>query len=177
MLGCCFVSFHFLWAILCLQAVIAIYIVGVNYQSRWVDTIRHALQWVSDRKSAESEENRTDDAQAAAWFTLARLWVASWAAGVNYVIQTSSWDLVRLHESVVRSTEKIKVQRLQPSIPSVSQGGGCGITLFRNCANHPHKTFPKRTLLSWQLHPFWKGFVRLTVAIPKQSNSTAAALA
>ena len=114
MLGCCFVSFHFLWAIICLQAVIAIYIVGVNYQSRWVDTIRHALQWVSDRKSAESEENRTDDAQAAAWFTLARLWVASWAAGVNYVIQTSSWDLVRLHESVVRSTEKIKVQRLQP---------------------------------------------------------------
>ena len=46
------------------------------------------------------------------------------------------------------TTEKIKVQRLQPSMPSVSQGSGCGITLFWNCANHPHKTFPKRTLLS-----------------------------
>ena len=27
-------------------------------------------------------------------------------------------------------------------------------------------------MLSWQLHPLWKGFVRLTGAIPKQSNST-----
>ena len=50
--------------------------------------------------------------------------------------------------SLVLSTEKIKVQRLLPSIPSVRQGGGCGITLFGNCANRPHKTFPKRTLLS-----------------------------
>ena len=77
----------------------------------------------------------------------------------------------------VTATEKIQVQRLLPSIPFVSQGGGCGIILFQNCANQPHKTFPKRMLLSWQLHPFWKGFVRLTGAIPKQSNSTAAALA
>ena len=49
---------------------------------------------------------------------------------------------------VVSTTEKIKVQRLQPSIPSVSQGSSCGITLFCNYANQPHKTFLKRTLLS-----------------------------
>ena len=61
------------------------------------------------------------------------------------------------------TTEKIKVQRLQPSILSVSQGGGCGITLFRNCASQPHKTIPKRMELSLsrQQLSFRKGFVRL----------------
>ena len=49
---------------------------------------------------------------------------------------------------------------------------GGGLLCFGICTNQPHKTFPKKTLLSWQLHPFWKGFVRLTGAIPKQSNST-----
>ena len=48
-----------------------------------------------------------------------------------------------------------------------------GFFCFGICANQHHKTFRKRTLLSWQLHPFWKGFVRLTGAILKQSNSTA----
>ena len=48
-----------------------------------------------------------------------------------------------------------------------------GFFVFGICATAPHKTFPKRTLQSWQLHPFCKGFVRLTGAIPKQSNSTA----
>ena len=61
----------------------------------------------------------------------------------------------------VQTTEKIKVQRLQPSMPSVSQGGGCGITLLRNCASQPHKTFPKRMELSRQQRSFRKGFVRL----------------
>ena len=43
----------------------------------------------------------------------------------------------------------------------LSQGGGCGITLFRNCASQPHKTFPKRMELSRQQCSFRKGFVRL----------------
>ena len=57
-----------------------------------------------------------------------------------------------------------------------SQGGGCGITFFRNCACQPHKTFPKRMELPRQQHYFRKGFVRLIGANSETKKPSASLL-
>ena len=69
-------------------------------------------------------------------------------------------------------TEKIKVQRRRPSIPSVSQGGWRAASLFRNLRKSASQNLSEKNVAVLTAPSFWKGFVRLTGIIPKQSNST-----
>ena len=85
-------------------------------------------------------------------------------------------------QSRVHSIEKIKFQRQQVELwlPSKIKRRWqlylhCGITLFRNCASQPHKTFPKRMELSRQQRSFRKGFVRL-IGANSETNKPPAGL-